>query len=80
MSDEEANAWRPHERLDFSAIVDRPPLQLPDGARVVVWPVVNIEEWDISRPMPRMASPPPGGVAPVPDVPNWTWHEYGMRV
>src|SRR3546814_4355245 len=30
--------------------------------------------------MPRMASPPPGGVAPVPDVPNWTWHEYGMRV
>ena len=80
MSDEEANAWRPHERLDYSAIVDRPPLQLPGGARVVVWPVVNIEEWDISRPMPRMASPPPGGVAPVPDVPNWTWHEYGMRV
>jgi peptidoglycan/xylan/chitin deacetylase (PgdA/CDA1 family) len=30
--------------------------------------------------MPRMVSPPPGGQAPVPDVPNWTWHEYGMRV
>ncbi|MFZ2738537.1 MAG: polysaccharide deacetylase family protein [Burkholderiaceae bacterium] len=71
---------RPHERLPFSAIVDRPVLSLPDGARMVVWPVVNIEEWDISRPMPRMVSPPPGGIAPVPDVPNWTWHEYGMRV
>jgi allantoinase len=71
---------RPQDRLPFSAIVDRPPLRLPEGVRLVVWPVVNIEEWDISRPMPRMVSPPPGGQAPVPDVPNWTWHEYGMRV
>ena len=71
---------RPQDRLPFSAIVDRPPLRLPEGVRLVVWPVVNIEEWDISRPMPRMVSPPSGGQAPVPDVPNWTWHEYGMRV
>ena len=78
-NDEDA-AMRPAERLDFSAIIDRPPLKLPRGARLVVWPVVNVEEWDISRPMPRQVSTPPGGVAPVPDVPNWTWHEYGMRV
>ena len=79
-SEEDARALRPNERLPFSAIVDRPPLKLPGGARMVVWPVVNIEEWNIARAMPRMVSPPPGGVAPVPDVPNWTWHEYGMRV
>lgn len=78
--DIERAAMRPAQRLDFSAIVDRPPLKLPGDARLVVWPVVNIEEWDIGRPMPRQVSPPPGGVAPIPDVPNWTWHEYGMRV
>ena len=73
-------ALRPNERLSFSAIVDRKPLILPNNAKLIVWPVVNIEEWDISRPMPRTVSPPPGGVAQVPDLPNWTWHEYGMRV
>jgi allantoinase len=77
---DEAAAMRPAERLAFSAIIDRKPLKLPRGARMIVWPVVNVEEWDIARPMPRQVSPPPGGVAPVPDIPNWTWHEYGMRV
>ncbi|MGD9941868.1 MAG: polysaccharide deacetylase family protein [Burkholderiaceae bacterium] len=67
-------------RIDYSAIVDRPPLRLPGSARLVVWPVVNVEEWELSRPMPRQYSNPPGGVAMVPDTQNWTWHEYGMRV
>ena len=44
----------PAKRLRYSAIVDRPPLRLPDKARVVVWPVVNVEVWDIARPMPRL--------------------------
>ena len=70
----------PARRLRYSAIVDRPPLVLPDKARVVVWPVVNVEVWDIGRPMPRQALPPPTGVSHQPDVPNWGWHEYGMRV
>jgi peptidoglycan/xylan/chitin deacetylase (PgdA/CDA1 family) len=77
---EEAEAMRPAERLEYSAIIDRKPLKLPRGARMIVWPVVNVEEWDIARPMPRQVSPAPGGVAAVPDIPNWTWHEYGMRV
>lgn len=70
----------PAKRLRFSAIVDRPPLVLPDKARVVVWPVFNVEVWDIGRPMPRQALPPPTGIPQQPDVPNWGWHEYGMRV
>ena len=70
----------PAKRVRYSAIVDRPPLVLPDQARVVVWPVVNVEVWDISRPMPRQALPPPTGIPHQPDVPNWGWHEYGMRV
>ncbi len=71
---------RPSERSVFSAIVDRPPLRFPDGARLVIWPIVNVEVWEIERPMPRQALPPPSGASIVPDVPNWAWHEYGMRV
>jgi len=70
----------PAKRLRYSAIVDRPPLKLPGGARVIVWPVVNVEVWDIGRPMPRQVLPPPTGVTQLPDVPHWGWHEYGMRV
>jgi peptidoglycan/xylan/chitin deacetylase (PgdA/CDA1 family) len=70
----------PSKRLRYSAIVDRPPLALPDKARVVVWPVVNVEVWDIERPMPRQVLPPPTGATLLPDVPHWGWHEYGMRV
>jgi len=70
----------PAKRLRYSAIVDRPPLTLPDKARVVVWPVVNVEVWDIGRPMPRQVLPPPTGATLLPDVPHWGWHEYGMRV
>ena len=37
-----------HERFDYSPIVDRKPLRLPDGARVAVWVIPNIEHfvWD----------------------------------
>jgi len=71
---------RPLDRIDYSPIVDRPPLALPGGARVVVWTIVNVEVWDIGRPMPRQVLPPPTGVTQLPDVPHWSWHEYGMRV
>jgi len=70
----------PRERLAYSAIIDRPALKLPAGARIVIWTVVNLEVWDITRPMPRAFLSPPTGVPLQPDVPNWTWHEYGMRV
>ncbi|HSH06764.1 MAG TPA: polysaccharide deacetylase family protein [Burkholderiales bacterium] len=70
----------PHERFDYSAIVDRAPWRLPKGARIAVWTIVNIEEWDIEKPMARQYLPAPQGVSVVPDVPNWAWHDYGMRV
>jgi len=70
----------PRERGAYSAIVDRPPLKLPNSARIVVWTVVNLEFWSISRPMARQVLPAPTGEVLVPDVPNWSWHEYGMRV
>ena len=70
----------PRERCDYSAIVDRPPLKLPGGARLVLWTIVNLEVWEIERAMARQVLPAPTGVPLLPDVPNWSWHEYGMRV
>jgi allantoinase len=71
---------KPRDRVAFSAIVDRPPLRLPAGLRLIVWPIINLEEWEIERPMARQVLPAPTGVPLLPDVPNWSWHEYGMRV
>jgi peptidoglycan/xylan/chitin deacetylase (PgdA/CDA1 family) len=76
----EESAMRTPERFDYSAIIDRAKLKLPRGARMIVWPIVNVEEWAIERAMPRGISVPPGGVSPIPDTQNWGWHEYGMRV
>jgi peptidoglycan/xylan/chitin deacetylase (PgdA/CDA1 family) len=70
----------PRERFEYSAIADREPVKLPDGARVAVWTIVNVEEWNIEAPMPRTVLTPPAGATVIPDVPNWSWHEYGMRV
>ena len=67
------------DRIPYQAIVDRPRLHLPDGARVAVWVILNAEEWRIERAMPRTVLPPPMGQPLLPDVPNWSWHEYGMR-
>jgi allantoinase len=70
----------PKDRVPYSAIVDRPTLKLPNDARVAVWTIVNVEEWSIERAMPRMVLSPPQGQPLLPDLPNWSWHEYGMRV
>jgi allantoinase len=67
-------------RLPYSPITQRPPLSLPGGARVAVWTIVNVENWSPAGPMPRAVLPPPMGQPLLPDVPNWAWHEYGMRV
>jgi allantoinase len=71
---------KPRQRASYSAIVDRPPLRLPSGLRLVIWPIVNLEEWEIERAMARQVLPPPMGGTLLPDIPNWSWHEYGMRV
>lgn len=74
------SAMRPEERLRYRATVDRPKVALPGGKAVAVWPVVNIEHWLIDNPMPRQVLVAPTGAPLLPDLANWAWHEYGMRV
>ncbi|TCH97202.1 polysaccharide deacetylase [Roseococcus sp. SYP-B2431] len=71
---------KPVDRIDYAAPQDRPRRSGPDGAKVLVFFVVNVEEWGIERPMPRQVLPAPTNLPVVPDLANWAWHEYGMRV
>ena len=66
-------------RIPYTAIVDRPKLFLPNKKKMAVWVILNVEHWSIDKPMPRTVLPPPMGKPLIPDVPNWSWHEYGMR-
>mgnify|MGYP003316416830 CR=1 FL=1 len=59
---------KPRDRIDYSAMADREPLKLPDGKRVAVWVIVNIENWDVEKPMARTVLPPPGGQVHIPDI------------
>ncbi len=67
-------------RVPYEPIHRRKALRLPNNARVAVWTIVNVENWNPAAAMPRTILPPPMGEPLVPDIPNWTWHEYGMRV
>ena len=67
-------------RAPYLPIHKRPKLVLPNKARVAVWTIVNVENWSPLAAMPRTVLPPPMGQPLLPDVPNWAWHEYGMRV
>jgi peptidoglycan/xylan/chitin deacetylase (PgdA/CDA1 family) len=72
-------AWT--ERYGYLPIVDRKPMQLPNGGKIAVWVIVNVEEWDIHSSMARTILPPPGGGTNAPpDVPNYSWFDYGLRV
>jgi peptidoglycan/xylan/chitin deacetylase (PgdA/CDA1 family) len=76
---EQEHAMALSDRIPYQASVDRPLLQLPNGARLAVWVCLNVEEWRIEGSMPRTVLSPPMGQPLLPDVPNWSWHEYGMR-
>jgi len=54
---------------------------LPDlnGRTLLVHVALNVEHWPFDRPMPRTVLPPPHGKGSGPDVPNFSWVEYGLR-
>ena len=66
-----------HDRFPYSAIVDRPPLRWPNGARVAVWVIPNIEHFLFDRPSTPITH---ATLRLVPDVLNYSWRDYGVRV
>ena len=58
----------PHPFYDYSPIVKRPKLKWPNGARVAVFIVPNVEHWDVRDDKGHM------------DVRNEPRNDYGLRV
>ena len=68
------------DRLNYNPTIERKKLLLDNTTKLIVWVIVNIEVWDPSQPQPRNVLPPPMNSPMLPDLPNWSCHEYGMRV
>jgi allantoinase len=66
-----------HGRFEYSAIAKRPRWELPNGARVAVWIVPNIEHFHYDKPAMSL-TPMTAGLRP--DVLNYAWRDYGVRI
>lgn len=64
---------RPYGPFDYTPITDRKKLEWPNGARVALWVIPNVEFFPLDKPIP-------GGTGKVPDVPNWAIRDYGNRI
>lgn len=67
---------RTHGRYAYSAIVDRPPYDWPNGTRLAVYIAVNLEQFPFGEGMGPELNPR----QPEPDIPNFTWRDWGNRV
>jgi peptidoglycan/xylan/chitin deacetylase (PgdA/CDA1 family) len=66
-----------NQLYDYSPIVERAPLALPNGARVAFWVGLNIEHYQVDKPATSIF----GGTAALqPDPLNYGWRDYGARV
>jgi peptidoglycan/xylan/chitin deacetylase (PgdA/CDA1 family) len=61
----------------YSPIISRKPIKWPGDARIAVWFIPNIEDYNIDVPSPGIS---PVLVPLMPDVLNWGWKDYGTRV
>ena len=69
----------PNPRIAYEMSTERKKLAPPDGKPLIVHLVVNVENWVFENAMPRKIITAPHGLEQVPDIPNYSWAEYGMR-
>ncbi len=67
----------PYGPFPYSPIVTRPRLEWPNGARVALWLIPNIEFFSLEEKIP--AGSGGSGIKP-PDVPAWAVRDYGNRI
>jgi allantoinase len=65
-------------RYGDSLIVERKAFKWSGGKTLAVWIIPNVEVWDFQSAAGAAISPQAGNV--VPDIINYAWREYGMRV
>ena len=66
-------------RIPYEMSTTRKKLAPPGGKPLIVNLVVNVEHWRFEHGMPRKIITAPHGLEQVPDIPNFSWAEYGMR-
>ena len=70
-------------RVPYRLSSERPllsPMKIDGVAKpLMVHLVVNVEHWQFTEPMPRKIITPPHGKETEPDIPNFSWADYGMR-
>ena len=66
------------ERFEESYIFDRKPFTWPGGKTLAIWFVPNVEVWQYDSPIGSAISP--NVTNRVPDVINYAWRDYGIRV
>jgi allantoinase len=69
---------RGSDRYDDSLIFERKAFKWPGGKTLAIWIIPNVETWDFHSGAGAAISPQAGNVTP--DVINYAWREYGMRV
>jgi len=74
----QGRAVRRADRYDDSFIFERKPFTWPGNKTLAVWIVPNVEVWRYDSPSGQAITPNDRGI--VPDVVNYAWREYGMRV
>jgi peptidoglycan/xylan/chitin deacetylase (PgdA/CDA1 family) len=74
----QGRAVRRADRYDDSFIFERKPFTWPGNKTLAVWIVPNVEVWRYDSPSGQAITPNDRGV--IPDVVNYAWREYGMRV
>src|SRR5438445_7856626 len=66
------------DRYDDTFIFERKPFTWPGGKTLAVWIIPNVEVWQFDSPAGAAISP--NASNRVPDVINYAWRDYGMRV
>ena len=66
-------------RIPYLFSDEGPQLTPPPAGAILVHLVVNVEHWQFDVGMPRTILTPPHGKETIPDVPNFSWADYGMR-
>ena len=69
---------RRSERYEDSFIFERKPFKWPGNNTLAVWFAPNVEVWNYDSAVGAAITPNPANH--VPDVFNYAWREYGMRV
>ena len=67
-----------HERIAYSAVPERAPVQWPGGARLALWIAPNIEHYEYLPQEVRVRDPWPR--VPHPDILGYGQRDYGNRV